>query len=755
MEVTVDFRLSGAMKIIAYLVVCTISCSAHSTEDVTESPILDTQESQNTNVQTDSKEEKEIEHIIVTATRRKVSLQEISLSISVIGEDVLSNSLATKTLDYVKLVPGLVANRTFDFNKITLRGVSSSSFSEPQAVVGIYLDETPITHPGILTGHPDPHLIDVQRIEVLRGPQGTLYGAGAMGGVIKIIGNQPDMLSDEGWIDGSVSHTDKGAPSYLLQGMINLPITSQNAAIRGSIFKEVDGGFIDHINLGKDINNFRRVGGRIAGTWQATNNLKFTATIHGQNDYSGSTPRDDVSQPNYTMAGVVAEPFNDDWISGNLTIDYEMSHLHLVSSSSYMDRDSKFAFDLTNIFMPFAFGNNNPTSIENEADINEFSQEIRLFTVGNSNWQWLAGIFYQRRDFIFKQDTFSPGLDNLFGGLTEIFGAKDKLFVSEIDSDLKQLDIFAEVSYKINDSWRLTMGARRYDIEQTFIRDQLGFLLGGPGHFEGSLDDTDITSKLSVAYYPSNDTTIYSTIAEGYRPGGSNEIATDFCDSDLADIGLSEVPMTFSPDNLISSEIGLRHKWSEQKLYFNLAVYHIKRDNIPLTISLDCGTAFVMNAGKSVSDGGEMEITYLPTDSLQLTINGAYTDSHMVDSLEIANITKDDRIPLVPYWSLGAAATYTFAVLNNLPAYFRLDFTYVGKQIEKFGLDAFSGKDEIEAYSLFNLNIGWESDEWSYQIFSENILNKRISLFNHDNFLLQADFINRPRTIGMRLVYEF
>lgn len=689
-----------------------------------------------------------LEEITVTADRRENTLQNTPMSVSVVkGEDLYDRG-ADQVKDHAGLVPGLSLSDPSGFNKLTLRGISSSGLMEHQALTGLYLDDSPITHPGAgagFEGQPDPYLVDLDRIEVVRGPQGTLYGAGAMGGVVKIITREPVFDRTEGRVDISLGMIERGETTQLIETIVNVPLVPDRAALRIVAFANDQGGYIDNIDRGPDVNDRLRQGARISFNWHPNDDLRFAASITGQQDRF-EIPQDDHALPDFTQAGSIPHQREDDWILANVTSEYRWRQKDIVLTTSFLNRATDNQGDLTKLVSAL-FGAPLPTTILNRLDTKELTHELRISSEDGQRWGWLAGVFYQDRDARFTQDVDSPGLDELTGGLTEFFGAEDKLFVTGYHGPQKQLDWFGELSYRLSPRWTLTAGNRWYKVDQRVDRFQSGILFGGRHGLNANRHDSDVTPKIGLALYPNARTTYYGTIAQGYRPGGSNlNVEGAFCEGRFAGIGL-DPPLTFRPDSLRSYEVGWRQQWPGRQLYVAAGGYHIERDDIPVGVFPECGV--IVNAGEAVSDGAELEVSYLPVRGLVLTAAAGYVDSRISEDAPLAALEKGDPIPMVPKWAATASGSYWFSITNRWTGNLRLDYRFVDERPAAIGLSMFGR--QAPAYQLTDMSATMTDGHWQYRLSIDNLFDERAVYFRHAGFLRSADIVNQPRTLALRI----
>ena len=368
-----------------------------------------------------------IEEIIVTATRREAELQSVPLSVAVVTSEQLEQLGATGFAGYARTVPGLsLTDQGYGGEKHTIRGINlNANFPEINPLTALYLDEVPIIGSGVLANyHADPMLIDIERIEVLRGPQGTLFGASAMAGAIRIITRKPDFSRTSGFVDTAVSTTKGAGQGYEIHGMFNMPFLQDRAAIRAvGYFRDLD-GFIDNVATGdENVNTNEVVGGRLSATYRFSNRTSMTGRITYQERESDGTNFEDVALSPRQQSHL-PEWTSDKWANYNLVIDADLGWSTFMSSTSYLDRSLDALLDISP-FVDAAFGFSNPLMTNIPDDVSELIQEFRLTSKADGHLLWVLGAFYQDMDQDLFQDMPAPGFDAQTGGLAASAGVPD------------------------------------------------------------------------------------------------------------------------------------------------------------------------------------------------------------------------------------------------------------------------------------------------------------------------------------------
>jgi iron complex outermembrane recepter protein len=700
-----------------------------------------------------------IDEILVTAMRREQPLSSVPLSVHVISEEELRLTGAMQFADYARSVPGLsFTDGGTGGEKQTVRGVSSDPWSEINSSTAVHLDEVPITNAGGGVGppfNPDPVLIDINRVEVLRGPQGTLFGAGSMGGAIRVITNEPDFQDTLVELDGTLTSTRDGETGFGAHAVVNVPFRESTGALRAVVYNRDLGGFIDNELDGRqNVDNRALSGGRVAAKYQLNDRASILARVALQNRESAGLSHEEPSVGKRKQSRI-PESIDDKWTNYNVVLDVDLDWAALRSSTSYLDRDVDTMADVS-FFLSVFFGLDNPLSVINSEQVGEFIQEFRLVSTDADRFNWLAGVFYQDQQQDVSQDFPSPGFDALTGGLASMFGPPDNLFVRREDFSMTQLALYGELSWRFTDRVELTGGGRWYDIDRDYQADNTGLLfVMGQLQESFSAGESGFIPRLSLNYSVLDGLSLYATVAEGFRPGGINPpsaITEPACAMELQSLGYSEPPTSYESDSLVSYEAGMRYRSSDGRVRLSGAAYHIDWSDMQTQQLLACGAGFVENAGAADSDGVEFEAVLAATERVEVFLAASYNRAELSDNVPNLNGMKGDRLPGVPRSTARAGASYGFPVAGRKTAFIHADIQYVGDSYMGFNQQA---SRKLPAYTVGNLRVGLESDSWTATLFIHNLADESGAVFINDNILGEWLTFIRPRTIGASINWRF
>lgn len=732
-----------------------------------------------------------LEEIVVTATKRSTSLQKTPLAISAMSERSMALRGIDDLTDLVTSVPGLTLR---DGGPGQTRPIIRGIFGPGEPQVGVYFDETPFSGaPGTTNnaGRFSPELkpFDVQRVEVLKGPQGTLYGGGSMGGTIRYLLNKPDTKEYSAKIATEGSTVENGSAGYQINGALNLPLVTDQVALRLVGYKRDDGGFIDNVTLGKDdINDVVTEGGRVMLRWLATDTLTVDAAFHQQEQVVGggfhiNTDLGDDDPQTHIGAN---EPFEDDISLATLTLENSFEHFDALYSFSRFERDAVF-----NLFNDFPEGFPFPKLLQKQPqDLSTDTHELRFTSSSSGNIDWVVGFFSQSRESGIETRISSPDANgNEPGNVTndpndpngELF-----FFNRTVDATLDQDSIYGELAYHFTERFTGTIGARWFDIANsstvtnivaipaTPIDDILAQTTNG--------DESGTTFKLHVAYDLSDDILLYSQWAQGYRPGAANQNSSNIA---IDDPSLGEVPESFESDSVDSYEIGMNSTWLEKRLTLNGAIYHMQWDDIQVESRGPSGLFTYMTNGDGAEvTGVELETAYQVTDNLVLSSSVSYTQAELTgatpfnrsstlpDGSRGSNSGLDgDSIPNVPELTFNASLEYAHDLSDGLNALFFIDYAYVDESAtaySEFLVDSEFNRTDTPnptysdvqgGYGIVDVRLGLEADAWSAFLYADNLFDKRgISQVRVDGtFVAPPGYstIERPRTLGFRFNYNF
>jgi len=706
-----------------------------------------------------------LEEVIVTATKRAISAQDLGMSISALPSEELELMGAQGFEDFAASVPNLSfgyggSGDGRNARSFAVRGISGRS------TTGFYLDETP------LPNFVEPRLVDVARVEVLRGPQGTLYGASSMGGTVRIISNTPNTEELSGLIEATISNTKEGDWNYRLEGVVNIPLVEDKLALRLIGYYEDEAGVFDRIypddaNPGgtrraENVDYSEISGFQAALGFTPSENLEIVTKVAYQEiEEGGASWSSKLGNFDQNRLANIPEFLNDEWTYATATVNYDLGWANLVSATSYFDREYIENEDITEIGLAF-FGIVFPSEIDQVVEDERLIQEFRLTSDLEGPFQYTVGLFYSNVETSAPSTSIPEGFEAAFAaaiGLpgVPVFGGTDTIFAGIADLEVEEVALFGELSYDLSDALTVTVGARWFDVESDRLVIDTGIAAAGSIPVDASTSESDINPKISLDYTVNDDIMIYTSAAKGYRNGGVSAAIPEFCGPDVASPG-----KPFDSDSLWSYEIGTKTSWMGNTLQLNGAVFFIQWDDIQQGKQFGCGFGAVVNAGQAESTGFELELTALPAEGLELALGIGYADAEVTEGEVGVVAAKGDRLLQVPELTAKASILYSFPVSFAESAYFHADWSYTGDSLTQFPGDPFYTKAsaERESYQLLNARLGMQKGDWEASVFVTNLLDENANL--SEVFSLAAEIpgleryaTNRPRTIGIQARLNF
>ena len=758
-----------------------------------------------------AKESGKIEEIVVTAEKRESTVQKTPISMSAYSGEVLAAQGTTNMLAVAEETPG-VSFRTSGAGQteFEVRGLSSSGGAT--ATVGYYFDDVPISPPALGDIGKvviDPNLYDVSRVEVLRGPQGTLYGAGSMGGTIKVVTNAAKVDTFEAAADGSVSGTDGGGINRGANALMNFPLLAGKIAARVVVSSSFTDGWIDRIieepfpfptnatcsptaffgcargnvlssqnqRVVARTNTTRLDAIRANVVFDPMQDLHLSATVMYQHTSSGGYSEFD-SPPGASGPLAHYQPFDtpeptEDYVRlASISSTYKFSGAQFTSSTSYWTRDLHQFQDGSelnqNIYgLPAFFPGQGTTEIDN---IRQFAEELRLSSQTPSDFQWLVGAFYSDLKYQWYQSDIAPAATNLVyaSGLYAPVTAADNpqgiLYEGQIPYSLRQYAGFVDLSYQLSPALKLSLGGRYYDYRTVVNATQSGIFTQSvsavPTVVNSSIGASGANPKLNLDYAPSDDLTVYGTVAKGFRPGGINlplpAAGPNSCTGALQAIGQTSGTNGYDGDSVWSYEIGEKARLADDRIVINSAIYYIRWNDIQQLVPLSCGYFITVNAGNARSFGSEVEAQLKLTQNWSVSATGGYTNATINDPDPRLDITPGTPILNIPKYTGSGAVMYLRPLSNDINLTGRLAATYFGSVTD----EAFTYV-RLPSYTLVNARIGLESAHWSAHISGSNLTNKIAELTANNTSLssnspaITRISTNQPRTIGLELSTKF
>ena len=717
-----------------------------------------------------------IDEIIVTALKRKTSLQDTPISITVLTEKNLQRLGADDFLDFIGSVPGLnVRDNGPGQTRPIIRGIFSPG--EPQ--VGVYFDDAIITGaPGTTNsaGRFSAELkpFDIERIEILKGPQGTLYGGGSMGGTIRFITAKPNASEVESKFSVEGSTVKYGSAGYQVNGMVNLPIIQDQLALRMVAYKRDDSGYVDNVALGKDdINDIDTEGGRVALRWTPVDNFTATGTVFHQNQKVGGgfhfNP--DLGKKHPKTGVGSNEPFDDEYVLYNLTFEYRRDWVEALYSYTYFDRNAVFRFhnDFSGIpFPPLLAVQPQPTRAQ--------THELRFSSSGKKALDWTIGAFYQDRLAFADSRVTRPTTAGNEPDPVVFF------FRRTAESSLIHRALFGEASWHVNENFDITAGIRYFDIDTGTDVVNIFGVFNTPvfprrTNITRGSDDGPVL-KIHAGYHLTDDILLFAQFSQGFRPGGANQNNSSIAITDPLNVG---VPESFNSDKVDNYEFGFHTAWFDKRLILNGAIFHMDWTDIVLEHRSPTGLfTFLDNADSAEVDGVELELMFNAFSNLRLTAALAYLDAELtsngpVNWQQVSGLTlsrsglKGDAIPNVPEWTINMSLDYEHELpWLSLTGMLYVNVDYTGKSFSdynQFLLDPLSFSltgipngnfNKQGGYTIVDVKVGLESKKsWGVYLYVENLLDERgiTHVFEDGNFRLAPglNFFERPRTVGLIL----
>ena len=474
-----------------------------------------------------------LEEIIVTATRRDKSLQQTSSSVGVLTERDIEDSGVLQIYDYWRMIPSLsVTDRGFAGNRYTIRGMTGSTGNETdESLTANYLDDTLLVSPQDLFTHaPSFRLVDMERVEVLRGPQGTLFGAGSMGGAIRMITNKADVSSSTQSYEAILSNTAHGGVNHGMTAIWNMPVVEDRSALRLVAYRFFDDGFIDDIGSGEDNANSNTTSGfRLGGTAILSDAFSLTAKIaYEDSDADSFAYVDTVGKASvglnitddYQNALLIDDFRDEETVLYDLNMDFSTSIGDITSVTSYVETDTDLAIDLSDE-MGFFFGSFHPASVQEQFVQKALMQELRIASNSDGKFGWLVGAFYADMEFEKSTVIPAPGINSICGSCTGLPDGEEILVQSAVVDDRRETGLFADISFWFTDRLEANVGARWYDLRRRQTDNSIGFF-ADPAVPVSSLDISNdgVNGKGALSYHMSDDVMFYLLASQGFRMGG-------------------------------------------------------------------------------------------------------------------------------------------------------------------------------------------------------------------------------------------
>jgi iron complex outermembrane receptor protein len=721
-----------------------------------------------------------LQEITVTATRRAEDINKVPLSITAYTTQQMDDQGMRQMDDLARLTPDLQFTHTSgaagnNSSNIAIRGVYSDVGA---ATTGIYVDDTPIQmrNVGYWNANAFPQIFDLERVEVLRGPQGTLFGAGAEGGAVRFITPEPGLEKYSGYARAELAQSVNGGPSYEAGAAVGGPIVDDKLGFRVSAWGRTDGGYIDRVSpdTGRTVDsnsNYQHSGvGRAALAAAPADNLKLTASLLYQNVYNHDRDQywANLTGPggdDFRQASRARQPSKDEFYLPALKVQYDLEKISFVSNTSYFYHRDWASLDYTNYFAGIFDGDPMqylPGDAPSQAFItnrqNAFTEEARLqSTDKDALIDWTAGVFYS--------DATQNDQDLTTNGQAVYTSVKGDVysFVQYTRARDRQIAGYANVDVNVTHALKITAGVRVSHDKFDFIQASAFSGFAQPP-ITGNQSDTPVTPKFGLSYQLDANNFLYFTAAKGYRQGGVNEsVPADLCASDLTALGLTSTPVAYTPDSLWSFEVGAKDSLFGGRLGLDSSVYTLKWKNIQQSVRLpSCGFSYVGNLGTATGIGGDFAARFKVTGDLLAGLSAGYVsltyDKSVYEGTDAILVNKGDVIGGPPFHAV-AWTLYKFNLFDH-DAFYRIDYTY---QNGTPAVDSrvFSYDPTLPlpgTLKSLSMRAGMTLGGWEVSVFGNNLTREESPLaISHDIPGAGPYYLSsyRPLTFGLTAAFHF
>jgi iron complex outermembrane receptor protein len=727
-----------------------------------------------------------IEEITVTATKREQSLQDIPFSINAQTAVDIQRTGATDLEGLSRNIAGLtVQNLGPGQSQVAIRGVSAGQIVRDQPgvkeQVGVYFDESVIS---LSLFTPDFDLYDLNRVETLRGPQGTLFGSGSVGGTIRYITNQPDMDGFEGHVELDLNSVTDGDIGGSVKGMVNLPL-SDNAALRLVGYTTEYGGFIDAVrengSVSSDVNSGNRTGARAALTFTPSESFTITPRIVYQEIETDGFNRQEVfnlyanphTDPNVRTPIQLGErqqfllgdeEFTDETLLIDVVADLAFESFVVTLAASQLDREilvSRDASALTgSVSVDLGYPDAGvllPSNLRDTTDLQQTTIELRAASTNDGAWQWVVGAFLSDTERKYEQRLPTPGYaavtDATLGAGTSAavangFTNLDSPFNSDLPYDIEQSAFFGEVTYDVSDTFHLTAGGRFYDFDETRTIITGGLFAGGGPQQVNSTTSDGFTPRILGSWNLNDNVTFNAQASQGFRLGGVNDpLNTGLCT--LQDLAIFGSFQDYNDEKMWNYEAGIKSTW-DSGVTFNAGAFYSDIEDLQVTLDAgSCSSRISFNVADAHTAGVEFELSAQPIESLYFSFAGSILESEFDSTVVDANgailggVQDGNRLASVPDFQFAATGSYYFPlqVFGGSDASVTLTVQHVGDRItqpsdQTPGAGLFTsglpfggatGNElnivdlELDPYTIVNLSASVEKDDWSAVLYVRNL----------------------------------
>jgi outer membrane receptor protein involved in Fe transport len=745
-------------------------------------------------------EQVQLPTITITAQKRTEDILAVPISAMAMDQETMDKLGVKDITDIARLVPGLTFQSTDDAGdtNIAIRGIISEV---GDATTGIYLDDVPIMvrQDSYVGSNPYPKVFDLDRVEVLRGPQGTLFGAGAEGGAVRFITPEASLRKTTGYASTDLAFTINGSPSWELGAAIGGPISEGTLGYRISAWHREDGGVGNRVDpatgavLADKDNSTESTVVHTSLKLAATPNLSITPSVFYQVVHSGDIGLYLESAGPYSISSPIEQPKNDRFVLPMLGVDYDFGAFNFKSISSYINRQINQTYDSTGYLLGSLTGS---VTVPFDPDYlavahyiaaqSGFTQEFRFTSTDapESRISWVSGLFWKKgttmtgsiyqdpnfnalSNYLSVQGGYGPGNSLSYFGEAPLLGSY--IYTDSYYEETSDLAVFGDLTYKITPSIKTSVGvriARSGFSYQDFEDGPWG--PAAPFFEQGSQTETPVTPRFNITDQLDQDRMVYASIAKGYRIGGANEpvpVGTaGGCQTDLAQLGLTQVPSTFNSDSLWSYEVGAKGHFLDRRLLIESSAYWINWKQIQQSVNLvECGYNYISNLGKAVSRGLDLQTEWLATKHVVVDATAGWTDAFYDQTLvqDGQLLTKaGDKLP-TPLVTATIGSEYRYTPWAGAEGFARMDYDYNGGYLRSGSIDTFGNyplTNNAPPVRYLSARIGFKTDVWDASLYGNNLANERTSLFRYETTTTTGDLKDtrmRPLTVGISAKYRF
>ena len=702
-----------------------------------------------------------LEEIIVTATKREVSVRDISGSVSAVSGAQLEAIGAQSYADYIARTPGVTFNQFQPgTSHVVIRGVATSSGNvQGQGTTGYYINEVPLTEPGWTIVIPDIDAFDVDHVEILRGPQGSLFGSASMGGAVNYVATKADASAYDAAIETTLSKTRNADVGGAIKGMVNIPLVQDKLALRAVATYRNDPGYLDNVGIGQNGSSGITIGGgRLSLVWTPTDATEVSWLSLYQKTKADDAPYRNPAFGDLARSTAFAEANETDVTLHSLRLDHDFGFATLTAIGAYQEKSQDFAFDYT----PYRglynadLGLNltSPLFIESGGESTGESLEVRLASNTEGRFEWLIGaMYFESEKNLYEQlgaDGAAAAFDAspLFGPGTGAAIAPDGRIFNAFFTDLKakEMAVFGEASFNFTPELKLTAGGRLFKTETDSTSSQVGFSTfpGGLNVSPTESDEQDgFSPKVSLTYTPNEDLMVYGLYSEGFRFGTPN----------TQGLSAFPVPAGSESDSLKNYEIGVRSNLAGGKLLLDATAFYVDWSDIQLRLLTPDDFNYAANGGAATIKGLETSITFSPTPQLDLQSSITYMEARLDEPLFIlwyGAAPEGSQLPGSSDWSISNTASYRFEAAYD-PTLI-LSHRYVSSGISDLNSAVPGVAPNTQGdFNVIDLRLRADFGATSVTLFGSNLGDERgvTRTLPEANGLSQG--LIRPRTVGVTL----